>query len=64
MLADEPSGNLDRKHSREALALIREVCREQSAALLLVSHDPEVLGAFERVEDFSRINQAAAEVRP
>ena len=64
VLADEPTGNLDRKHSREALALIREVCREQSAALLLVSHDPEVLGAFERVEDFSRINQAAAEVRP
>lgn len=59
VLADEPTGNLDRKHATAALALIREVCREQGAALLLVSHDPEVLGAFERVEDFGAINVIA-----
>jgi putative ABC transport system ATP-binding protein len=63
VLADEPTGNLDRKHSREALSLIREVCREQQAALLLVSHDEEVLGAFEMRDDFARINRAAVEVR-
>src|SRR5262245_8481715 len=40
VLADEPTGNLDRKHAGEALKLIREVCREHGAALLLVSHDP------------------------
>ena len=57
VLADEPTGNLDRKHAREALALIREVCREQHAALLLVSHDEEVLGAFERRKDFADINR-------
>ncbi len=58
VLADEPTGNLDRKHAAEALQLIREVCREQNAALLLVSHDPEVLGAFEERKDFAEINQA------
>ena len=58
VLADEPTGNLDRKHASEALKLIREVCREQNAALLLVSHDPEVLGAFETRQDFAQINQA------
>lgn len=58
VLADEPTGNLDRKHAGEALALIREVCREQNAALLLVSHDPDVLGAFELRRDFGDINQA------
>src|SRR5687767_12284402 len=26
VLADEPTGNLDRKHARESLAMIREVC--------------------------------------
>ena len=57
VLADEPTGNLDRKHAREALALIREVCREQEAALLLVSHDEEVLGAFELRRDFLEINR-------
>lgn len=61
VLADEPTGNLDRKHAREALALIREVCREHNAALLLVSHDEEVLGAFEARRDFAEINAALKE---
>jgi putative ABC transport system ATP-binding protein len=58
VLADEPTGNLDRRHSREALALIREVCREEGAALLLVSHDERVLAAFEHMQDFSAMNRA------
>jgi ABC-type lipoprotein export system ATPase subunit len=62
VLADEPTGNLDRKNARESLALIRETCRENGAALLLVSHDPEVLAAFEEVHDFSALNQAMQEV--
>jgi len=62
VLADEPTGNLDTRHSREALALIREVCRENGAALLLVSHDEGVLAQFERVEDFRALNRAAAQV--
>ncbi len=64
VLADEPTGNLDRKHSRESLALIREVCREQGAALLLVSHDEEVLAQFESRKDFAQLNRAVAEARP
>lgn len=64
VLADEPTGNLDRKNAREALALIRETCRENGASLLLVSHDPEVLGAFEEVQDFADINRALREVAP
>jgi putative ABC transport system ATP-binding protein len=65
VLADEPTGNLDRKHARESLALIREVCREQQAALLLVSHDEEVLGGFELRRDFAAINRAmSAAERP
>ena len=58
VLADEPTGNLDRKHGREALALIREVCRENGAALLLVSHDEEVLAQFEVRRDFAVVNGA------
>jgi ABC-type lipoprotein export system ATPase subunit len=59
VLADEPTGNLDQRHAGEALALIREVCRESQASLLLVSHDAHVLSAFERVDDLSIINRAA-----
>ena len=61
VLADEPTGNLDHRYAREALTLIRETCRENGAALLLVSHDPEVLGAFEEVRDFAELNQALKE---
>jgi ABC-type lipoprotein export system ATPase subunit len=60
VLADEPTGNLDHQNGREALALIREACRENAAALLLVSHDREVLGQFEDVQEFQRLNQTAA----
>jgi putative ABC transport system ATP-binding protein len=60
VLADEPTGNLDRRHARESLELIREVCRESGAALLLVSHDERVLAAFEHMQDFSAMNRALA----
>jgi len=58
VLADEPTGNLDARNAREALALIREVCREEGAALLLVSHDEAVLAQFEAVQDFAALNRA------
>ncbi len=58
VLADEPTGNLDHASAREALRLIRETCRENGAALLLVSHDRDVLGEFEGVHDFAGLNRA------
>jgi ABC-type lipoprotein export system ATPase subunit len=61
VLADEPTGNLDRRHAGEALTLIREVCREYDAALLLVSHDELTLGQFDDVQDFAAINMAMRE---
>lgn len=63
VLADEPTGNLDRRNSAEALALIRDTCREGGAALLLVSHDEDVLAQFPGSKDFATINQVIAPVR-
>jgi putative ABC transport system ATP-binding protein len=60
VLADEPTGNLDQRHASDALTLIREVCRECGASLLLVSHDPAILRGFDRVEDLGELNRAAA----
>jgi len=62
VLADEPTGNLDRRNARESLQLIREVCRETGAALLLVSHDERVLAQFEQMKDFALMNRALTEV--
>ena len=58
VLADEPTGNLDRRNARESLMLIREVCHETGAALLLVSHDERVLAQFEHLKDFALMNRA------
>jgi putative ABC transport system ATP-binding protein len=49
VLADEPTGSLDTKRSREVLKLLTEVCREQDAAMLLVTHDPQAAAFASRV---------------
>ena len=67
VLADEPTAHLDHVRGLEAVTLMREVCREFGAALLVVSHDREVLSHFKRVERFDRLNRALqepAEVKP
>ena len=62
VLADEPTGNLDHANGLAALKLIREACAENGAALLLVSHDREVLGQFETVHDLATINRVTKPV--
>lgn len=42
ILADEPTGNLDRKTGREVLQYILSVREKIGAALVLVTHDPEI----------------------
>lgn len=58
VLADEPTGNLDRHHAQTGLQLLREICRENGAALLLVSHDPHVLNQFEEISSLASLNHA------
>ncbi len=60
VLADEPTGNLDPYHGQAALELLRELCTRHGAALLLVSHDADVLAGFERVVRFTDLNRAGA----
>jgi ABC-type lipoprotein export system ATPase subunit len=64
VLADEPTGNLDHRNAREALELIRETCRENGAALLLVSHDRDVLTQFDQVQPLDQINRAPTNSEP
>jgi len=59
LLADEPTGNLDAEMAQQALTLLRETCEEVGAAILLVSHDPAVLGAFESRHSLMELNRAA-----
>ena len=62
VLADEPTGNLDPQNAIESMQLIRDVCEENKATLLLVSHDQSVLNQFEDCRDLAQINKASREV--
>jgi len=48
VLADEPTGALDQKNSRNVLALLADLCRDQGVALLVATHDPNVAAACNR----------------
>jgi putative ABC transport system ATP-binding protein len=42
LLADEPTGNLDRDTGREIIELLFRVQRERAMTLLLITHEPEL----------------------
>ena len=44
LLADEPTGNLDRGAADTVFGLLLDLCRERGAALVLVTHDLELAG--------------------
>ena len=58
LLADEPTANVDTRHQQEVIDLVRESCRAEQVALLLVTHSPEVADQFERVENLEHFNRA------
>jgi len=41
ILADEPTGNLDSQRGREIIGLMRQICREEKATIIQVTHDRE-----------------------
>lgn len=51
LLCDEPTANLDPANRDRILELLFAYCREQEATLVMVTHDPEVLGRFDQQVD-------------
>jgi putative ABC transport system ATP-binding protein len=49
VLGDEPTGNLDSSRSAEVLKLLRRFNRERGQTFVLVTHDPEVGAACDRI---------------
>jgi putative ABC transport system ATP-binding protein len=59
VLADEPTGSLDASNAQQALDLIRKLCTEVGASLLLVSHDPQITQQMPRAVVLAELNRAA-----
>jgi putative ABC transport system ATP-binding protein len=49
LLGDEPTGNLDSQRSAEVLRLLRSFNQEHGQTVLMVTHDPEVGAACDRI---------------
>jgi ABC-type lipoprotein export system ATPase subunit len=60
VLADEPTSSLDNRHAAHAVQLLRDLCTEQGAALLLVTHDERALVGCERVLSFAELTEPTA----
>ncbi len=51
LLADEPTGNLDTQRTRAVLGLLRKLCEQRGATVLLVSHDPQAAAFADQVHE-------------
>lgn len=49
LLADEPTGNLDRKNAQNILDMMMDLKTELNTSLIVVTHDDELATRFERV---------------
>ena len=58
LLADEPTANVDSGHQQQVIDLLRDTCREENVALLIVTHTPEVAEQFERIDNLEDFNRA------
>lgn len=62
LLADEPTANVDAGHQQQVLDLMRDTCREENVALIIVTHALEVARQFNRQERLEDINLVVGQV--
>lgn len=49
ILADEPTGNLDSKNSRQVIQLLTQACRTYQQTILMITHNPSLVSGVDRV---------------
>ncbi len=62
IIADEPTGNLDKKNSEEIMALLTKAVKETGQTLVLVTHEMDIAAMADRIihlEDGSIVSDTA-----
>ena len=59
VLADEPTANVDVGNQQLVVDMLRNTCRDENVALILVTHSPAVADQFERVDLLTDVNLVA-----
>ncbi|WP_010651303.1 ABC transporter ATP-binding protein [Oceanobacillus massiliensis] len=49
VLADEPTGNLDSKSSKDVMGMLESINKKEDATMMLVTHDPQAASYCNRV---------------
>jgi len=60
LLADEPTANIDARHQQQVVDLLRDRCRDEHVAVVMVTHSDDVAGQFDRIEPLERLNRVIA----
>ena len=63
LLADEPTANVDPRNQQQIVDLIRDTCRDEGIALLMVTHSRAVSDQFDRIDKLEEVNRVVAEAR-
>ncbi len=53
ILADEPTGNLDRANAERVFLLLRDVQQESGGSVILVTHDPDLASRCDKIFSMS-----------
>ena len=49
ILADEPTGNLDSRSSKEIMSILTSLHTEQNITLVMITHDPNIARYCQRI---------------
>ncbi len=49
ILADEPTGNLDTKNTKEVLGLLKATAKKNNQTVILITHDPAIASNSDRI---------------
>lgn len=64
ILADEPTGSLDPENASRSMELLKSLCDQNGCALIVVSHDPNIISCFEhsvKWEDLNKVGELGNE---